>query len=391
MACCPALPIGNARIVASDPGESAPDEHGFLFFSTACWRRYIGTWEIKDGQLYLAGIRGIYKLLGQEPLFADWFTGVLRVPRGKILHYVHGDFLSVYEEEVRVNIENGVVVKTRVIDNRPPLGPAARHYKKGRAWRRKGEYKKSIAAFSESVRLRPEYADAYYARGLSYESLGDFDRSLADFQTALQLEPGAIYVTRMSESVDEEVFCPWSWETARGNIDGAIARVLACRGMVFLQKGEYERAAADFTKSIELDPKPCVRFARGKAYFALRRFKEAIDDLMAFGLTNPKEERVRFDIYYRLANCYREMRFYKQAIFNAGIAIRLDPNSPEAYFVRGCAYLDKSEPNKAIVDFTEAIRLHAEWADAYVERAKAYQALGNEIRAAEDSTNAEQA
>jgi tetratricopeptide (TPR) repeat protein len=194
----------------------------------------------------------------------------------------------------------------------------------------------------------------------------------------------------MSESVEEEVFSLWNWENARKDIDKAIARVLACRGMVFLQKDEYERAAADFTKSIELDPKPGVRFARGKAYCALGRFKEAVDDLMAFGLTNPEEERVRFDIYYRLANCYLEMRFHKQAIFNAGIAIRLDSNSPEAHFVRGCAYLDNGEPNKALMDFTETIRLDAEWADAYVERAKAYRTLGDEIRAAEDLTKAEQ-
>jgi len=36
MACCPPLPIGHARIVASDPGEAAHDEDCFLFFSTAC-------------------------------------------------------------------------------------------------------------------------------------------------------------------------------------------------------------------------------------------------------------------------------------------------------------------------------------------------------------------
>jgi hypothetical protein len=42
------------------------------------------------------------------------------------------------------------------------------------------------------------------------------------------------------------------------------------------------------------------------------------------------------------------------------------------------------------MDFTETIRLHAEWTDAYVERAKAYRTLGDEIRAAEDLTKAEQ-
>src|SRR4051812_9271097 len=108
MACCPPLPERHSRIVVADPREAARDEvmgppgcaafsspvHS-IFFSTGCWRGYIGTWEIKDGRFFLVGLRGIYKLLGKEPIFADWFTGVLKIPRGEVLHYVHGDFLTV--------------------------------------------------------------------------------------------------------------------------------------------------------------------------------------------------------------------------------------------------------------------------------------------------------
>jgi tetratricopeptide (TPR) repeat protein len=406
MACCPPLPERHSRIVGADPREVTADDvmvppgcaaysafQGSVYLSTACWRGYIGTWEIKDGRFFLVGIHGMYKLLGNEPIFADWFTGVLRIPRGEVLNYVHGDFLSVYEGEVRVSIERGIVVQTRVIDNRSPSGPAASHYEQGRSWRREGDHQKSIAAFSEAVRLRPDYADAYYARALGYESTGDYDRSLADLQQVLQLQPGAIQV-RIEEpqSSFQEGFVSCPWEDAREDIERDIARVRCCRGMTFLQKGDHERAVADCTVSIELDPEPGVplaRLARGKAYYALRRFKEAIDDLMAFAITNPEDERVRFDIYDRLANCYREVQSYSLAILNAGVAIRLDPNRPEAYFVRGSAYLEKGEYSKAVTDLTEAIRLRAGWTDAYGERAKAYQALGEEIRAAEDLANSE--
>src|SRR5262245_3036712 len=101
-------------------------------------------------------LSGIYKLVGNEPLLADWFTGVLRIPRGERL------FLSVYEEEVRVRIERGVVVETRVTDNRPLSGPAASHYNQGWAWLLTRDHEKAIAAFSKAVQLRPDYADAYY-------------------------------------------------------------------------------------------------------------------------------------------------------------------------------------------------------------------------------------
>jgi hypothetical protein len=118
MAFCPPLPAHHARIVPADPDRAGRDNSNRILFSTACWRRYQGTWEIKDGCFYLIALRGRFQLEGREPLLADWFTGVIRIPRGKQLQYVHMGFGSVYEQEVHVKIERGVVVASRIIDNR---------------------------------------------------------------------------------------------------------------------------------------------------------------------------------------------------------------------------------------------------------------------------------
>lgn len=120
MAFCPPLPEGHPRIAQAGPDEACASDS--FVFSTACWRRYVGTWEIREGRFYLVGIEGIYKLLGDDPLLADWFTGVLRVPRGEMLQYVHMGFGSVFEEELHIKIEEGIVTRSRVISNRdkPP-------------------------------------------------------------------------------------------------------------------------------------------------------------------------------------------------------------------------------------------------------------------------------
>jgi hypothetical protein len=40
---------------------------------------------------------------------AHWYSGTLRIPRGKLLRYVHGGYGSVYERDEMVQIERGVV------------------------------------------------------------------------------------------------------------------------------------------------------------------------------------------------------------------------------------------------------------------------------------------
>jgi len=75
-------------------------------------------WEIRDGRFWLVSLRGRFRFDSDEPVLADWFTGVLRIPRGDMLAYVHMGFGSVYEEELHIAIERGVVTRTEVIDNK---------------------------------------------------------------------------------------------------------------------------------------------------------------------------------------------------------------------------------------------------------------------------------
>lgn len=118
MAFCPPLPEGHPRIAAVAEEQAIREGGSFMLFSTACWRGYQGTWEIKQGRFYLVALRGRVRLTPGDPVFADWFSGVIRIPRGEMLQYVHMGFGSVYEEELHIRIERGVVQASRTIDNR---------------------------------------------------------------------------------------------------------------------------------------------------------------------------------------------------------------------------------------------------------------------------------
>ncbi|PWQ98840.1 hypothetical protein [Leucothrix pacifica] len=112
MAFCPPLPENDSRVIESK------DDDGYISFSTDCWRQYVGTWEIKENKFYLINLDGNFQLADKTPIFADWFTGVLRVPQGNMMHYVHMEFGSVYECEMHIYIEGGIITKSKTIDNR---------------------------------------------------------------------------------------------------------------------------------------------------------------------------------------------------------------------------------------------------------------------------------
>ena len=116
LACEPTIPkhprimeVAIEEAIASKP----------FLFSTACWRNYIGSWKIEDRRLYLMGIIGIYELVGDEPLFVEWFSGTLRVPIGNMSEYVHMGYASKYERELLIDVKNGVVVLRQIKTFRP--------------------------------------------------------------------------------------------------------------------------------------------------------------------------------------------------------------------------------------------------------------------------------
>ncbi len=111
-------------------------EENFKVSSTALWRGYVGTWEILSGRLYLIGLNGKLKNGAEatvatffpnnpERVFAHWYSGVLRLPRGKLLKYVHQGYASVYEEDVFLSLDKGVVTHTEVRNNGMSLNPDA--------------------------------------------------------------------------------------------------------------------------------------------------------------------------------------------------------------------------------------------------------------------------
>ncbi len=108
----PAIPAKDRRIAVVDVPEHS------IAVTSACWRKYRGTWEVTDGRLYLVEIEGMYMIRGKAPVLADWFTGELVIPQGSVLEGVRRGSRQVHEQDLLIGVENGVVVKTQIRNNR---------------------------------------------------------------------------------------------------------------------------------------------------------------------------------------------------------------------------------------------------------------------------------
>ena len=110
-------PLINCLSLPEDESIIQIKRKGFIEKSSNCWRGYVGTWEIKDDKLYLIDFSsGMYDVLVNLPILADWITGVGMVATGDMIKGSSWD-ITRYESEMHLTFENGLVVKTKAIKN----------------------------------------------------------------------------------------------------------------------------------------------------------------------------------------------------------------------------------------------------------------------------------
>ena len=103
--------------------------------STALWRGYVATFEMVKEQLVVKDIKikvldeqtkerydkkwvSVYDEVFAEPLRkADWYSGILILPYGERINYVHMGYASTYSDYWLLEIANGKLTETRNYDH----------------------------------------------------------------------------------------------------------------------------------------------------------------------------------------------------------------------------------------------------------------------------------
>ena len=146
------------------------------------------------------------------------------------------------------------------------------------------------------------------------------------------------------------------------------------RGLAYGNKGDFDRAIADFNKAIELNPNSNEAYnSRGIAYSSKGDFNSAIADFSKAIKLNPNSA----EAYSIRGLAYIRQENFDHAIADFNKAIELNPNSNEAYNTRGVAYSKKGNFDHAIADFNKAIELNPNSNEAYNSRGIAYSSKGD--------------
>ena len=134
----------------------------------------------------------------------------------------------------------------------------------------------------------------------------------------------------------------------------AQAQALAARGFGYLSQKDLDRAFADFDAAVRRNPKLAVAYYYRGAIQMERDPKRALADINKAISLNPKDP----DYFRERSTIYAKRKDYPRAIADLTVAIGLARKPPKSeYFLRGAAYQDSGQRDKAIADFQASLVL----------------------------------
>ena len=171
---------------------------------------------------------------------------------------------------------------------------ASREFHKGLTYQREADESKTreekdrydknaIRHYTEAIKLRPNFANAYNNRGNIYRSTGDFDAAIQDFNKAIDLDPEK---TSFYKNRGSSYFRIGDFDAAIQDYSNSIrldpkdAWPYNSRGSSYFRIGDFDAAIQDFNKAIDLDPEDAGGYCnRGETWLHLKEWEKAKADL----------------------------------------------------------------------------------------------------------------
>jgi len=164
-----------------------------------------------------------------------------------------------------------------------------------------------------------------------------------------------------------------------------LARSISNRGVAYGSLGQRDKAIADCSRAIEIDPKyRDAYFNRGISYSEIGQWDKAIADYSKVVMIDPDFTMA----YYNRGLANGNLGQWNQTIADYSRVIGMEPGNSEAFYNRGVAFLNLGQLDKAIADFSKTVNIDPKHNQALYTRGNAYGNLGQWDKAISDYTKA---
>lgn len=261
---------------------------------------------------------------------------------------------------------------------------------RGLAFELQGDSVEAIKSYTAALQFRPDDVEVRLWRATACMENNDCNSAERDLTEIIRLDPANDAAYKLRIGVFEAV---GEFEKALEDCNTFIARgrsdplVYAARATLQVELGRYEQAAGDCEQSIRLDAN-CAPAYMTRAQLRIRNndARGAVEDCDIAIRSDPKLAAS----YYWRAKARNLLGSYDEAIedINTNLTIASATAGADVYAERGYSFIMQEDFQRALLDFSEAIRRDPQHVYALRGRAHAYQMLGQPVHAARDLTEA---
>ena len=238
------------------------------------------------------------------------------------------------------------------------------------------DYSGAVAQYKKGLALKPDDLDGRNSLGIAYVNQNDFISAIREFREAKRLDPKRLDVRQNLGSAliheDPTAAIAEFRELVAIAPDFPVCHL--CLGGALLQTGRYEDAEREYRLASQLDPtNPSAHTGLGRAYETAKKFDEAL-------LEYRKAEKLDNTFAEAYTDAGRVLLYKKDFVASADElkqSEELDPTSWLNHDFRGEALEASGDRESAIAEYKEALSLAPKEIQARLDLALAIEKKGD--------------
>ncbi|WP_288427462.1 tetratricopeptide repeat protein [uncultured Spirosoma sp.] len=295
-----------------------------------------------------------YRNLKYDEAIADFSKAISLAPTVPEPYFWRGLMYAIQKQYSLTGADFANTVKYKAPDKLIARADSVmyHHYESGQQANTARNYAEAVVHLTDALSIRSTSPKALYERGFAQYKQGNYKEAIDDLTASLALAPNE------SPTYD-------------------------CRADAYMATENYDLAASDYRKSTAITPTNyAAMLGEGTALLALKKYTAAIPPLVSVKSAQKKTEK-NFtpaffrDVFYRLGQCEYATNQYEKAIDDYTAALKLDETFADGFYARGTAYEAYGKLDRAIDDYQRAIDRTPNSAERHYAKAYALEKKGD--------------